>query len=337
MKTSWTALNGGWRSAVAIFLTTGLLAGQTARASASAIAQPAQSILTLSTLAQPGLTFQRKTFYSRGMGKVRPYGLILPPNYNAEPQRRYPVIFFLHGGKGTSSSWIDMGLLRVLKQLYQEGKLPPSIVILPDGNDNRSRIPKYDPYYFDGPYGKISTLIGQDLPTEVKQQYRVVSNPNLWAIGGFSSGGWGALNIGLRHISQFRVFFSHIGYFTDSSGWRNSPQSFIKSFPAAKRKSIRIYLDAGRDDELSPRFLASTQRFDSTLTRFQVPHQFNSFPGGHGRTGSNFGWNYTRKNSVHSLTYVGEQFFQTIAADPQRATGTTASLNSMPKASAEAP
>jgi enterochelin esterase-like enzyme len=337
MKKSGFALNGELKSGVAMLLTTGILVGQMASNNTRVIAQPAPSILTLSTSAQPGLTFQRKTFYSRGMGKVRPYGLVLPPNYNAEPERRYPVIFFLHGGKGTTSSWIDMGLLRVLKQLYQDGKLPPSIVILPDGNDNRSRTPKYDPYYFDSAYGKISTLIGQDLPIEVKQQYRAASNPNLWAIGGFSSGGWGALNIGLRHISQFRVFFSHIGYFTDSSGWRNSPQSFIKSFPAAKRKSIRIYLDAGRDDELSPRFLASTQRFDRTLTQFQVPHQFHAFPGGHGRTGSNFGWNYTRKNAVHSLTYVGEQFFQTIAADPQRAIGTTATLNSVPKASAEAP
>lgn len=261
------------------------------------------------------LTFQLKSFYSRSMGKTRPYGVILPPHYNEDGDRRYPVIFLLHGGKGTPSSWIDIGLVKVLQKLYQDGTLTPSIVILPDGNDNRSSTPLYDPDYYDGPYGKVSTLIGKELPTLVKQRYRAVSNPHLWAIGGFSSGGWGALNIGLRHLDQFGVFFSHIGYFTDSSGFRNSPQAFIKTLPATQLKSLRVYLDAGKDDELSTKFLTSTRRFHQTLTKLQVPHEFHAFPGGHGRTGANFGWNYTRKNAMNSLSYVGDQFYQTIAAD----------------------
>jgi enterochelin esterase-like enzyme len=264
---------------------------------------------------QNKLTFALKKFYSRSMGRTRPYGVVLPPHYNEDSDIHYPVIFFLHGGKGKPSSWIDIGLLKVLQKLYQDGKLAPSIVILPDGNDNRSSIPLYDPDYYDGPYGKVSTLIGKELPTIIKQRYRTVSNPHLWAIGGFSSGGWGAFNIGLRHLDQFGVFFSHIGYFTDSSGFRNSPQAFIKTLPAPQLKSLRIYLDAGRDDEMSSKFLTSTRRFHQTLTRLQVPHEFHTFPGGHGRTGANFGWNYTRKNAINSLSYVGDQFSQAIAAD----------------------
>jgi hypothetical protein len=157
MNKNWNPLNWVTSSAITALLIAGGWTGQ--NAAHPAIASPATA-----NSQQAGLTYQLKTLYSRGMGKSRPYGVILPPHYSEEPQRRYPVIFFLHGGKGTSSSWIDIGLLPVLQKLYQEGKLPPSIVILPDGNDNRSRIPKYDPDYYDGPYGKVSTLIGQELP-----------------------------------------------------------------------------------------------------------------------------------------------------------------------------
>ena len=100
---------------------------------------------------QNKLTFALKSFYSRSMGKTRPYGVVLPPHYSEDGDRRYPVIFFLHGGKGTPSSWIDIGLVKVLQKLYKEDKLTPSIVILPDGNDNRSSTPRYDPDYYDGP------------------------------------------------------------------------------------------------------------------------------------------------------------------------------------------
>jgi enterochelin esterase-like enzyme len=330
MNKNWNPLNWVTSSAIAALLIAGGWTGQ--NAAHPAIASPATA-----NSQQAGLTYQLKTLYSRGMGKSRPYGVILPPHYSEEPQRRYPVIFFLHGGKGTSSSWIDIGLLPVLQKLYQEGKLPPSIVILPDGNDNRSRIPKYDPDYYDGPYGKVSTLIGQELPIVVQKQYRAASDPNLWAIGGFSSGGWGALNIGLRHLNRFRIFFSHIGYFTDKSGFRNSPQAFIKTLPTNQLKSVRVYLDVGRDDELSPKFLSSTRRFHRTLIQLQVPNQFYEFPGGHGRTGANFGRNYARKNAMHSLSYVGEQFSQAIAADMLKVAKTASPLKPILRSPAEAP
>lgn len=71
-------------------------------------------------------------------------------------------------------------------------------------------------------------MIGKELPAVVHQQrYRTLSRPQDWANGGLFSGGWGALNIGLRHLDQCQVFFSQIGYFTDHSGPQNSPQVLI--------------------------------------------------------------------------------------------------------------
>lgn len=253
-----------------------------------------------------GMTFSLESFQSKAMGSVRQYGLILPPDYEKNPDLRYPVIFLLHGGHDDARAWVDKyGLIPVLHQLYQSDKLPPAIMITPDGNDQRGSSPFWDPDYYDGPNGKIGTLIGSELVEIVKSRYLTLNSPQFWAIGGLSSGGWGAVNIGLHHLNNFKTLFSHIGYFTDSSGAANSPQAFIKTIPKTELEGLRIYLDAGRAD---PDFLAETEKFHQTLTQLGVTNVFHAFPGGHGLSGADYGWNYVHKHSFDSLTYVGQSF-----------------------------
>ncbi|AFY31648.1 esterase family protein [Calothrix sp. PCC 7507] len=253
-----------------------------------------------------GLKFQLESFNSPAMGTVRNYGVILPPDYNKNLQERYPVIFLLHGGHDDSRAYTDKyALLSVLHELYQSGKLPPSIVITPDGNDRRGSNPFYDPDYFDGPNGKLGTLIGSELVQVVKSRYRTSKKPQLWAMGGVSSGGWGALNIGLRYLQNFNVFFSHCGYFTDKSSPQNSPQQLVQKLSIPNRKKMRVYLDVGVDDAS---FLASTKAFHETLDTLNIANIFHAFPGGHGLSGPDVGWNYFHKHLKESLAYVGEQF-----------------------------
>jgi enterochelin esterase-like enzyme len=150
-------------------------------------------------------------------------------------------------------------------------------------------------------------MIGSELPLVIKSRYRTLDDPKFWAMGGVSSGGWGAYNIGLRHLNNFHVFFSHSGYFTDSSGAGNSPNQFIQQIPTAQLQAIRAYLDGGQSDT---DLLASTQQFHQTLNRLGVANEFHAFPGGHGLTGADYGWNYFHKHLVDSLSYVGKQFYQ---------------------------
>jgi enterochelin esterase-like enzyme len=257
------------------------------------------------------LSFTIESFNSKAMGSVRQYGLILPPDYDKYPARRYPVIFLLHGGHDDERAWYDKyAIATVLHQLYKSGRLTPSIIITPDGNDNRGSSPLFDPDYYDGPNGKIATLIGSELVEVVKSRYRTLNEPQFWAMGGLSSGGWGAFNIGLRYLNHFSVLFSHLGYFTDTSGAANSPQNFVGQLPKAQLQQLRAYMDAGEAD---PDFLASTQKFHQTLDKLGVKNVFYIFPGGHGISGADYGWNYIHKHAFDSLTFVGEQFKSALA------------------------
>ncbi len=269
------------------------------------------------------LKFHLETFNSAAMGEVRTYGVILPASYAQHPKQRYPVIFLLHGGHDDARAWEEkIAASAVLHSLYKQNKLAASIIITPDGNDNRGSSPLWDPQYYDGPNGKVGTMIGSELVQVVKSRYRTLESPQFWAIGGLSSGGWGAFNIGLRHLDNFNILFSHGGYFTDSSGPTNSPQYLVKQLPLLDRQRLRVYLDVGQGD---PRFLASTEQFHQTLDSLGIANEFRVFPGGHGISGPDVGWNYFHKHLADSLNYVGEQYKIAVGSIPGRNSSLSAS------------
>lgn len=246
------------------------------------------------------LTYHIEIYNSVVMGKIRSYGVSLPPGYEQNLNQRYPVIFLLHGGHGNPSHWFDKNkgaALTTLQELYTTGKLPPSIIITPDGNDKRGSSRYWDPQYIDGPHGNVSTAIGDELVKVVQSRYRTLPNPDFWAIGGLSSGGWGAINVGLHHLDHFSILFSHSGYFVDSSGPDNSPIEYIKTLPAQAKQRLRIYLDTGTADRA---YLKQAIQFHQVLDEVNIPNEFNQFPGPHS-------WKYWRQHLADSLTFVGQQ------------------------------
>ncbi len=256
--------------------------------------QPSASVLEIP------LTYKTETYDSQLMGGSRTYGVSLPPGYEESLNQRYPVIFLLHGGHGNPNDWFVKkgGALITLQKLYAAGKLPPSIVITPDGNDKRGSSRYWDPQYIDGPNGQVSTAIGDELVKVVQSRYRTLPNPDFWAMGGLSSGGWGAVNVGLHNLNNFSILFSHSGYFKDSSGPENSPISYIKTIPPQAKKRLRIYLDSGKSDTEE---LDEANQFNQVLSQLKIYNLFRQFPGNHT-------WSYWREHLADSLTFVGEQF-----------------------------
>ena len=274
-------------------------------AAQSAAPSPVQTKI-LKPPTKSALSYQIKTYRSEVFGSDRTYGVVLPPGYAQELQTQYPVVFLLHGGHGDPTAWFIKGkALKVIENLYASGKLPSSIIITPDGNDSRGSSAYWDPEYVDGQYGNVVSAIGNELVQEVKARYRTLADARFWAIGGLSSGGWGALNVGLHHPQNFKTLFSHSGYFIDKSGMENSPIDFIKTLDPETRRSLAIYLDAGAGDG---KYLAQSQEFHQVLNQLEVENEFNEFPGGHGVKGADVGWGFWHKHLADSLAYVGERF-----------------------------
>jgi acetyl esterase/lipase len=139
-----------------------------------------------------GLSNKTYSTPSRGANARASYRLYLPPGYERNQSRRYPVIYWLHGSGQDSREAIKQGWASTLDAAIRSGITPPVIAILVQSPN--------DSYYVDSKDGKTpaETVIVRDLIAQVDSTYRTIARREGRAIAGHSMGGFGALRIGFK-------------------------------------------------------------------------------------------------------------------------------------------
>jgi enterochelin esterase-like enzyme len=78
-------------------------------------------------------TVVREMHQSAVLGAPRYFNVYLPPAY--DPDRTYPVLYLLHGGGNDYGHWVFDGTADlIMDTLIARGILPPTVVVMPDGN-----------------------------------------------------------------------------------------------------------------------------------------------------------------------------------------------------------
>src|SRR6185436_4535524 len=157
------------------------------------------------------------SFWSQALGIRKQFVVYLPPSYDANSQRRYPVAYYLHGMWGDEWNWVRSGAIdRTLDSLVSTG-LPEMIVVMPDGDDGwyttwnnlgnnaecrRSRPPGRQTETVDAfcvPWPKYDDYIARDLVARVDSLYRTIPSRSARAIAGQRMGGYGAISLALAY------------------------------------------------------------------------------------------------------------------------------------------
>jgi enterochelin esterase family protein len=181
----------------------------------------------------------------------RQIAIWLPPSYDRAPARRYPVIYWLAGYGGTGpmlfsgSPW-QPGLGARLDRLVASGRMGEAIVVAPDCFSRWGGA-----QYLDSPaVGLYETHLLREVLPAVDARLRTIAARDGRAIGGKSSGGFGALALAMRNPDLFAAVASHAGdmYFELSVlpdlaiaartlRRRGGVGGFISHFEAHERKS----------------------------------------------------------------------------------------------------
>jgi S-formylglutathione hydrolase FrmB len=184
---------------------------------------------------------------------ARQIAIWLPPSYEQAPARRYPVIYWLAGYGGTGpmmfsgSPW-QPGLGARLDRLSARGEMGEAIVVAPDCFTRWGGA-----QYLDSPaLGLYETHLLREVLPAVDARFRTIAgrDARARAIGGKSSGGFGALVLAMRHPDLFAAVASHAGdmYFELSLlpdlaiaartlHRRGGLDGFLTAFEAQERKS----------------------------------------------------------------------------------------------------
>lgn len=127
----------------------------------------------------------------------------LPPSYTEEPNRRYPVVYFLHGyGVGAEAYVNLLGLPEAADEAIAGG-VRDMIVVLPDANSlyNGSM------YSSSPTTGDWEAYISRDLVAYIDEHYRTIREPASRGLSGHSMGGYGTARIGMKQPGVFGALY----------------------------------------------------------------------------------------------------------------------------------
>jgi S-formylglutathione hydrolase FrmB len=142
----------------------------------------------------------------------RPAYVYLPPGYDdpANATRRYPVVYLLHGYPGGPLDWFRAGQAQqVMDAMLRDRLVQPMLIVAPDANGGWL----HDSEMLNQVGGpQVETYLTRTVVRVVDGRYRTVADRAGRAVGGMSSGGYGALNLGLRHQDRFSVILGVMPY-----------------------------------------------------------------------------------------------------------------------------
>jgi acetyl esterase len=138
------------------------------------------------------------TFESKAAGTTVGYYYYLPPSYEADRDRRYPVIYWLHGLNGSPAS--ANPVVARLDAGIKAGTAPEVILISCADPTKRSM-------WTDSKDGRtpVETVIVQDLVPHIDATFRTLATRQGRAIEGYSMGGYGAAYLGFKYPETFGV------------------------------------------------------------------------------------------------------------------------------------
>ena len=184
--------------------------------------------------------------YKTSGGPEKPMHVYLPPGYDTDAARRYPVLYLNHGGGENDGHWTASGFAqRILDNLIAAGKARPMIIVMP----NTSRLVSGTPPKL-GEDDACTKEYLQDILPFVDSHYRTRPNRDSRAVAGLSMGGFVVLNTGLTHLETFgELYVFSSGYWpAQLTEFKEKFASLLSQPDLNERFRMPIYVGVGETD-----------------------------------------------------------------------------------------
>ncbi len=261
----------------------------------AAVAAPASAQWTTAPVTAPGV--QYRTFSSAAAGATVSFHIYLPPAYANERNRRFPVLYWLHGagdpivGIPQVTSYFASGMA--------QGLIPPMIVVIPNGmnysmwcNSKSGLVP-------------METVVLDGLIPHIDATFRTIARRSGRIVDGFSMGGAGSGRFGFRRpdlfagVSMLGAGPLQLDFLEEPLGgstseqlrlqifatvWGSDPLYYLSQNPrtivtdraeAVIAAQTRVRQGIGSLDTLVP----MNQEFSALLKSLGIPHDFTVVPG----------------------------------------------------------
>ena len=273
--------------------------------------------MPLFSIAQTGKVMDNLSLPSKVLNMERKFAIYLPPDYETS-QRKYPVLYLLHGGGDDQTGWVQFGeVLSITDKAIREGIATPMVIVMPDANTTRrgysndaTNTWRYEDFFF------------QELMPFIEKTYRVKTEKRFRGIAGLSMGGDGTFTYALHHPELFaaacplsagtgpaNLDSTRVRLKRDNQNIsedditafykRQSVVELVNNLPDSSKKAVRWYIDCGDDDFL----FEGNSLVHIAMRKKQIPHEFRIRDGAHN-------WTYWRTALPEVLQFVSMSFHQ---------------------------
>jgi S-formylglutathione hydrolase FrmB len=219
---------------------------------------------------------------------------------NVPETRTLPVLYFLHGVPSDPKTLIDdEGLAKQVESYVAHGGTP-FVLVVPDGNGSHHEDTEWA-NAVDGSDKVEDRLLDQVVPAVEGRHRRDAGHR---AIGGFSMGGYGSMNLALRHPGVFGSVVSISGYFhvdDPSHMFGGRADAIAANRPdqnLAAARHTRIFLAAAANED-NPVIKDEPERFKKLLDAAGIPAVLDVRAGGHD-------WDYVRSVLPAAFGYLAQ-------------------------------
>lgn len=186
-------------------------------------------------------TLHSQALRGNGIGDThdRKVTIYLPPSYDHDAARRYPVVYLLHGSTSDPKEWLDGSYqgLNLSAALDQRTDQAEFIVVMPLADNSFG-----GSFYVNSvAFGRWEDFVVTELVGFVDARFRTLPVRQSRALAGQSMGGFGALYLAGRHADTFGHVYAMspccLGFLGDlaaeSDRWRTEPSGWLRAMAVA--------------------------------------------------------------------------------------------------------
>ena len=212
----------------------------------------------------------------------------LPADYYST-DRRYPVLYLLHGARGYETSWIRFGkVYETADKLWREGRAVPCIIVMPNLNQYNDEA-DYEGGRFKDAFESIFEVDGKaewafmnDVVALIDRTYRTIPDKAHRAVAGLSIGGHQSIYMSANNPDAFDYVGAMSPYFWSLGRNHAYRQAFYGKLHQKMKVQFQTppkgyYLYAGEWDLARP----STLSIHRYMERKGYPHSYKKYPGSH--------------------------------------------------------
>lgn len=261
---------------------------------------------------------EEKTIHSEILNADRNYSVYLPAGYASNTDKKYPVLYLLHGMNGTNKDWPGRGHLQdVMDQLRAAGEVCEMIVISPDAGGNIGEGVWNG--YFDMEGWAYERFFFEEFLPAVEKEYRIKGDKASRAIAGLSMGGGGSTSYAQRHADMFCACYAMSALMHLDAPQAQAPRdekdkmwhltkavnklscvNYVANADDKAKEALRTvawYVDCGDDDFL----FECNMNLVLAMRKAGVPYQLRVRDGGHT-------WEYWHSALYNALPFVSRIF-----------------------------